>query len=101
MSEFESARQWSPKDPLANAYLRKTREKLDEQIEELFSKASRDIAAINYRGAQTAFCSIIRVLNRYKTDRRYLQAKEEIGKLEEKLGLEQGDIFCIEDGEGI
>ncbi len=98
IAEFESARQWSPNDPLANAYLRKTREKLDEQIEDLFNKAARDIAAINYRSAVTAYCTIIRVLSRYKDDPRYINATEGVKDLEQKMGLDEGEYKCSGGG---
>lgn len=99
ISEFENAQQWSPNDALANFYLRKTREKLDEQIESFFSKALRDTDAINYLKAATSYCAIVRLLNRYQDDTRYKAAKEGIRNLEKKLGLDEGEINCIETKE--
>jgi pSer/pThr/pTyr-binding forkhead associated (FHA) protein len=99
INEFENAQQWSPNDPLANFYLRKTREKLEEQIESYFSKAIRDTDAINYLKASTSYCSIIRLLNRYKNDQRYKSAVEGIRSIEKKLGLDEGEINCIEKEE--
>ena len=96
ISEFESAQQWSPNDSLANFYLRKTREKLEEQIKSYFSKATRDTDAISYLKAVTSYCAVIRLLNRYQNDVRYLTAKEGIKKLEQKMGLDEGEIVCIE-----
>jgi pSer/pThr/pTyr-binding forkhead associated (FHA) protein len=96
ISEFENAREWSPTDPLASFYLRKTREKLDEQIELFFSKATRDTDAVNYKKASISYCSIIRLLNRYETDERYLAAKEGVKVLEQKMALEEGEIICVQ-----
>lgn len=96
ISEFENAQQWSPNDSNANFYLRKTREKLDEQIESYFSKAIRDVDAINYQKAVISYCAILRLLNQYPNDERYISAKEAISNMEKKMGLEEGDIVCVE-----
>ena len=100
IAEFENAKQWSPNDPLASFYLRKTRESLDEQIESYFSKATRDSDSVNYRKASISYCSIIRLLNKYQTDPRYIAAKESIKDLEKKMGLEEGEIICLEKSNG-
>ncbi len=96
ISEFENAKQWVPNDPLANFYLRKTREALDEKIESYFSQAIRDADALNYKRSSVSYCSIIRLLNNYSKDPRYLSAKEAIKNLEEKMGLDEGEIECIQ-----
>lgn len=96
ISEFENAKQWSPNDTLASFYLRKTREKLDEEIEMLFSKGTRDVDAVSYRKASVSYCSIVRLLNNFQTDKRYIAAKEAIKDLEKKIGLEEGEIVCLE-----
>lgn len=100
ISEFENAKQWSPNDPLANFYLRKTREALDEQIEGYFNKATRDIDAINYKKASTSYCAIVRLLNNYKKDSRYIAAVEGVKNLEKKMGLDEGDIECVDSSKG-
>ncbi len=101
ISQFESALQILPNDSLANFYLRKAREKLDEQIEDYFSKAIRDADAVNYAKAVTSYCAVIRLLNRYKTDERYKTAKEGITNLEKKMGMEEGEIVCVEEDMGL
>lgn len=100
INEFENAKQWSPNDPLANFYLRKTREALDEEIESYFSKATRDIDSINYMNAATSYCAVIRLLADYKTDRRFLTAKEGVKSLEQKMGLDEGEIECLDIAKG-
>lgn len=97
ISEFENAQQWNPNDSNANFYLRKTREKLDEQIESYFSKAIRDKDAINYQRAVISYCSIVRLLNQYPTDERYKLAQEAIRELEKKMGLDEAEIICIDN----
>lgn len=99
IAQFENAQQENPNDPLANFYLRKTRESLDESIEGYFSQAIRDADAINYRRAVTSYCTIIRILNNYKSDRRYVAALEGVRNMEKKLGLEEGEIKCIDKGD--
>ena len=96
INEFESARQWSPNDSLANFYLRKTREKLDEHIQSYFSKATRDMDAINYMKASTSYCAVIRLLDKYPNDPRYKTAEEGIRNLEKKLGMSEVEIICID-----
>jgi pSer/pThr/pTyr-binding forkhead associated (FHA) protein len=98
ISEFESAQQWSPNDALANFYLRKTREKLDEQIEAYFSQAIRDSDAINYQKALTSYCAVVRILNKHQKDPRFISAKAGIKDVEEKLGMDEGEVVCVDDG---
>jgi pSer/pThr/pTyr-binding forkhead associated (FHA) protein len=96
INEFESAKQWSPNDPLANFYLRKTREALDEEIESYFSKATRDIDSINYMAAVTSYCAVIRLLADYKSDSRFLAAQVGVKSLEQKMGLDEDEIQCLD-----
>jgi pSer/pThr/pTyr-binding forkhead associated (FHA) protein len=94
MSEFEHALSWSPSDPQALFYLRKTKEALDKTIKDLILKGQRDEDAYKLQSAVVSYCSVLRLLYRYPEDERYLSAKENVEKLEEKLGLEKGDIEC-------
>lgn len=100
ISEFENAQQWSPNDPLANFYLRKTREKLDEQIESYFSKATRDNDAVNYMKASTSYCAVFRLLYKHQDDKRFKTAKEGIKGLEKSMGMDEGEIICVENEKG-
>lgn len=94
ISEFEHARQWSPEDPLAKFYLRKTKEELHKKIDEFFSKAIRSSDGLNYQGAITSYCAVVRLLNSYPNDKRYKDAIEGIKNLEKKMGLDEGEIEC-------
>lgn len=94
MSEFEHALSWSPNDPQAQFYLRKTKEALDKSIKDLMLKAKRDEDALKLRSAAVAYCSILRLLYRYPEDERYTNALEMVGKIEDTLGLEKGEIEC-------
>lgn len=94
IAEFEHARQWSPNDPVAKFYLRKTKEALDETITAYFNKATRDIDALKYMKASTSYCAVLRLLHQYESDERYKTAEEGIDKLEVQMGLEKGAIKC-------
>ncbi len=94
MSEFEHALSWSPNDPQAMFYLRKTKEALDKTIKDLVLKAKRDEDAYKLQSAIVSYCSVLRLLYRYPEDERFLVAKENVEKIEEKLGLEKGEIEC-------
>ena len=94
MSEFEHALSWSPSDPQALFYLRKTKEALDKTIKDLTLKGKRDEDAYKLQSAVVSYCSVLRLLYRYPDDERYISAKENVEKLEEKLGLDKGDIEC-------
>jgi pSer/pThr/pTyr-binding forkhead associated (FHA) protein len=94
MSEFEHALSWSPNDPQAQFYLRKTKEALDNTIKDYELKARRDEDALKYQNAAVAYCAILRLLYRYPNDDRYINATEMVRKVEENLGLEEGEIEC-------
>ena len=97
ISEFEHALSWSPNDGLAQFYLRKTKEALDGSIEEMFIKAKRDEESLKYQNAAVSYCGILRLLYRYPEDERYINAKESISRLEERLGMDDGQISCSEE----
>jgi pSer/pThr/pTyr-binding forkhead associated (FHA) protein len=97
MSEFEHALSWSPSDPQALFYLRKTKEALDKTIKDLTLKGKRDEDAYKLQNAVVSYCSILRLLYRYPKDERYINAQENIEELEEKLGLEKGEIECLKE----
>ena len=94
MSEFEHALSWSPNDPQAQFYLRKTKEALDNTIKDFELKARRDEDALKYQNAAVSYCAILRLLYRYPNDDRHVNAIEMVAKIEEKLGLEEGEIEC-------
>lgn len=97
MSEFEHALAWSPSDPQAQFYLRKTQEALDKMIDELMLKGKRDEEALKLQSAAVSYCQILRLLYRYPDDQRYKDAKELIMKIEESLGMDEGEMECIKE----
>ncbi len=97
MSEFEHALSWSPSDPQAQFYLRKTKEALDKTIKGYELKAKRDEEALKFLNASVSYCAILRLLYKYPEDERFLNAQEMNRKIEEKLGMEEGDIECLKE----
>lgn len=95
MEEFKSAQQWSPSDRRAQFYYRKTVEKLHEQIELYFSRAIRDTDAVKYNSAVVSYCNVVRLLIKNQDDERYKTAINAIRNLEEKMGLEEGEVKCV------
>ena len=94
--EFDNARQWNPKNPLANFYLRKTKEKQNEIISGFFSKGLRDMEALNYTAAITAYCSIVRLLVYHiPDDKRITEARDKLRIIEERTGADDKSIVCI------
>ena len=96
MSEFNNALTWVPNDPLAQFYLRKTKEALDKTIESYFQIAKRDEEAIKYQKAIVSYCSIIRLLYNYPEHPNYKNAQKGIESMEDKLGMQRGEVKCIE-----
>lgn len=97
ISEFNHALSWSPNDPLAEFYLRKTKEALDKEIEAYFIKGKRNEVSLKYQKAVVQYCAIIRLLANYPEDERYKKGLESIERMEDKLGLDKGEIECIKE----
>jgi len=94
INEFNLALILNPNDPLADFYLRKTKEELDRVIADHFIKGTRDEEGLHYQSAMVSYCSVIRLLHDYETDARYKTAEENIKNLEGKMGLEPGESNC-------
>jgi len=97
LEQFKNTENWKANDPLAQFYIRKTKEALKQMIQESFLKASRDIEALKYQSAVTSYCAIIRLLHQNPEDADYLRAEEGIRTMEEKLDLLEGEIKCIQE----
>lgn len=93
--EFNLALIIAPGDAQAEYYLRKTKEQLDQSIENFIVKAQRDEESLKYQSAIISYCSIIRLLYTVPEDTRYKNAETKIKDLELKLGLEQGETHCL------
>jgi pSer/pThr/pTyr-binding forkhead associated (FHA) protein len=97
MNEFKSALSWSPGDPLAEFYLRKTKDKLNKMIQDQFNAAARDEESLKLNSAVVSFCSIIRLLENFKSKEDFDQikkAQEGIKRIEQKMFLDEGQLNC-------
>lgn len=95
MSEFNLALVLSPQNSTASFYLRKTKQALDEEIEQNFIKARQENDALKYHAAAISYCTIIRMLDGYSEDKRFKDAAANIEVIEERLGLDKGEINCL------
>ena len=96
LNEFNLALILNPKDPLAEFYLRKTKNELDNVIADYFVKGKRDEDALKYQSAIVTYCAVIRLLGNYPDDERYKNAVKQINELENLLGMEQGETSCLQ-----
>lgn len=103
LQEFQNAQTNDANDPTVNFYVRKTNEKINEIISRYFNEASRDMDALNYKAASTAYCRIIRLLV-YNTkkrsdgtyaDERIAQAEQSLRQIEKRTGQEENSIQCV------
>jgi len=95
IKQFELALVLSPTNGRARFYLSKTKKSLDDEVETLFLKANQDLGALKYRAASSAYCSVLRLLQGYPNDERYIDAQNGVKQVEKSLGLDEGDIKCI------
>jgi pSer/pThr/pTyr-binding forkhead associated (FHA) protein len=95
IDEFSLALILNPNDPLADFYLRKSKEELDKFIADEFIKGKRDEEGLRYQNSIKTYCGIVRLLYKYQDDARYKSAEENIKLLEGKLGLEPGESNCL------
>ncbi len=96
IKEFNRALAMKPDDAQAQFYLRKAKSDLDEIIKKARDKADRDYNSLKFQSSSVSYCSIIRILHNYPEDERRKLAEQKITDIEGKLGLEKGEIKCIE-----
>lgn len=96
INEFNLALILSPQNGRAMYYRDKTIQMLDEAIEEHFIAAKRAANGLKYRSAANSYCSIIRLLQNTPDDQRYKDAGTNIKEIETNLGLNAGEINCIQ-----
>lgn len=98
IDEFNFALIINPNDPLADFYLRKTKEDLDRVIIDYFIKGKRDEESLRLQAAMVSYCAVARLLqeaSNFENDERYKKAVEGITQLEGQLGLESGESNCL------
>ena len=95
IEEFNNILVISPHHDRAEFYRNKTKQALDEEVKENFLRAKRDVDALKYRAAAVSYCDILKLLQGYDNDQRYKDAKANLEIIEEKIGLETGEIKCF------
>jgi pSer/pThr/pTyr-binding forkhead associated (FHA) protein len=95
MNEFKKALIVKPDDAQANFYLRKAKDALDDMVKKHFNKGDRDFGSLKYSSAQVEYCAIIRTLHNYPEHEDYKAAEKKIKEIENKLGMDSGEIKCL------
>ncbi len=95
LEEFNQALIMDPGNGRASFYKRKTKQALDNLIEQYFTSARRDVDSYRLESALVSYCGIIRLLEGYEDDERYVQSQRQINYLEKKMGMIEGDYKCI------
>ncbi len=94
IDEFELALILVPGHAHASYLLDRAKQRLDDEIRLNKSKAERDVSSLQYDAARVSLCSILRILSEKKNDQRFKDAEQSLAELEEKMGLEKGEIKC-------
>ncbi len=97
IEEFNLALVLSPNNGRASFYLNKTKQSLDNHIEDLFLKSRREYDSLKYAAAGQTYCSIIKMLQNYPDDERYKQAQNQVKNVEKALGMYDGEFKCFEE----
>ncbi|MBT6324597.1 MAG: FHA domain-containing protein [Bdellovibrionales bacterium] len=95
IEEFNLALVLDPGNGRAGFYLNKTTQYLDNEIEEMFLKARREYDSLKFRTSSRTYCSIMKMLQRYTDDARYIRAEVQVRNIEDRLGMFEGEINCI------
>lgn len=95
IAEFNFALLISPNNGRASFYLNRTKQRLDEEIELNFTKARQEVDALKYDAAIVSYCSVIRLLRDYPDDPRYVEAEEQIDRIQEKMGYLANEDSCF------
>lgn len=97
IDEFNLALMLKPSDGQASFYINKAKKELDEEIESYFIVARRDYESVRYESSLKNYCSVLRLLERYKTDQRYKDAIINAEHIIKFLGYEEtGEEYCFE-----
>ena len=97
LEEFNQALIMDPGNGRASFYKRKTKQALDDLIEQYFTSARRDVDSYRLESALISYCAIIRLLEGYEDDERFVQSQRQISYLEKKLGMIEGDYKCLRE----
>jgi hypothetical protein len=96
MEDFRLALLLSPNNGQASFYLSKAKQSLDDDIRKNFEKGKQEYEAKSYRAAVVSYCGVAQLIQNYPNDERYKNAMLQISAIESELGLEKGEIKCLE-----
>ncbi len=97
LSEFNAALDENPSDSQARFYKKKAYEGIESLVTKYNIEAQRNLATINAERALVSYCAIIRLLQEYPKNVRYIQAMKNIKKIEKEQGYELGEIRCLQN----
>ncbi|MEK6623607.1 MAG: FHA domain-containing protein [Bdellovibrionota bacterium] len=97
IEEFNLALVLNPNNGRAAFYLSKTKQSLDNSLEDLFLKARRDFDSLRYQSALLTYCAIMRILEAYKDDERFKRAETQLHACEKELGMMESEYKCFEE----
>lgn len=95
MGEFNLALVLDPKNGQASYYLNKAKQALDQEIEVHFLNGKKSFEALKLKSAIVSYCNIVRLLEGYEEDARYIDAVKNLEMIEKKMGLDTGEIKCF------
>lgn len=96
MEDFRLALLLSPNNGQASFYLSKAKQSLDDDIRKNFEKGKQEFEAKSYRAAIVSYCGVVQLIQNYPNDERYKNAMLQISAIESELGMEKGEIKCLE-----
>ena len=96
LEEFRMALIISPENSRAAYYENKTQQALNNKINAIFVKATRESDALSYEAAAHSYCAILRLIQDFPNDKRFKQALAKKHEVEEQLGLDKDEIKCIQ-----
>ncbi len=97
LSEFNAALDENPADSQARFYKKKAYEGIESLVTKYNIEAQRNLATINAERALVSYCAIIRLLQEYPKNVRYVQAMKNIKKIEKEQGYELGEVRCLQN----
>lgn len=95
IEQFNLALIIDPGNGEASFLLKKSEQRLNDQIVRIQEKASNEESQRKYTSAVIQWCEIVRFLRNYPEDERYKQALKRVEAIEEKLGIEKGEHKCF------
>ena len=97
MEDFRLALLLSPNNGHASFYLSKAKQNLDDDINKNFLKGKQESESKKFQAAIVSYCGVVQLIQNYPNDERYKSAMLKISALESELGMEKGEIKCIEE----